>query len=389
MSHRPLFFLVAGETSGDIHAANLICELRRLCPQARFAGLGGPRMAQAGCEILYDLVSNLAIMLLLSVFTNLRSILRARKIALDFIDANAPDLVILIDFPGFNLNLARQLRKRRVRVAYYILPQVWAWSARRWRKLRDRTHQRLAILPFEKTWHEAKGLSVDYVGHPLYDHLAGVRVEDDLRARIAAPPEVRLLGLLPGSRRVEFLSTLPLMLKIARAVLDKLPETRVLIAPLPGLPDNTIRKAAQRSRVPLTILPESTYGIMKCADLCLVASGTATLELAFFETPMIVLYRVSPFMRLVGLLLLRVPHIALVNLVAGKQAVPEYLVWIDGVRPIAGQAVRLLTDDPSREAALCAIREVNRKTGGLPGATARAAQLLAAPFLDEGSRPPR
>ena len=376
VTRSPLFFIVAGETSGDIHAANLIRELRRLCPTARFAGLGGQRMEEAGCDLLYNLVDNLALMLFMAVFTQLRTILDVRGRALDFIERNSPDLVILIDFPGFNLNLAGKLRKRSVRVAYYILPQIWAWGEGRWRKLRDRTGKRLAILPFEKDWYAQRGVHVDYVGHPLYDHLESVKEVGDLREVADVRPGQKLLGLLPGSRRQEFLKNLPVMLRICGMVLKDVPDTKVVMSPIPGLSRNAISSEAERQEVAVTVAEGSTYRILRQADLCLAASGTVTLELAYFETPMVVLYRVNPIEALLGKLLLRVEHMSLVNLVGGREIVPEFLMWRDTCRDVADETVALLSREGARREQIEGMRRVNSRMGARPGATARAARVL-------------
>ena len=380
-NHGPLFFITAGDPSGDIHAANLIREIRRLHPDARFVGLGGPHMARAGCEILYNLVENLALMWFLSVIINIGRVIKSQRIALDFIDAHHPDLIIFIDFPGFNLTLGRWLRKRPCKVAYYILPQVWAWFSFRWRRIRKFSHQHLTILPFEQSWYAKRGFEVDYVGHPLYDHLTKLSVPDDLRDRIGAKSEEKIIGLLPGSRRQEVLTKLPLMLKATREIRRHVPGIRAVISPPPALPVETVQKLVRKYEVPVDVLADATYPIMKGSDLCLVTSGTATLEVAYFETPMIVVYRIKWWARIVARIFMHVRQIGLINLVAGEEIVPDLLLGSDDYRRLARSAVPLLVDDEARERMLAGIRRVNAMVAH-PGATARAAELLCA-SLDE------
>ena len=377
----PLFFIVAGDPSGDIHGANLIREIRRRRPDARFAGLGGPQMEEAGCRLLYNLVENLAVMWFLSVIVNIGRVIKSQRIALDFIDAHHPDLVIFIDFPGFNLTLGRWLRKRPYKVAYYILPQVWAWFSFRWRRIQRFSHYYLTILPFEQGWYAKKGMDVEYVGHPLYDHLAKLTVPDDLRDRIGAKPGEKIIGLLPGSRRQEVLTKLPLMLKAVREIRRHVPGVRAVISPPPTLPIERVQTLAHKLNVPLDVLADATYPIMKGSDLCLVASGTATLEVAYFETPMIVIYRIKWWARIVARIFMHVKQIGLVNLIAGEEIVPDLLLGRDDYRRVARATASLLEDDETRKRTLEELRRVNAMVAH-PGATARAAERLCA-FLDE------
>jgi len=379
----PLFFIVAGDPSGDIHAANLIGEIRRICPDARFAGMGGARMREAGCDELYDLVDNLAVMWFASVIVNMGRVIKSQRIALEYIDREKPDLVIFIDFPGFNITLGRWLRKRPVRIAYYILPQVWAWFSHRWRRIRKLSHEHVVILPFEKEWYARRGMEVEYVGHPLYDHLAQLTIAGDLRQRIGAREDEKLLGLLPGSRAQEMLKKLRVMLKTAREIQREVPKLRVLVSPAQGLDEAKVRRLARRCGVEIDIVPDAVYEMMKSCDLCLVASGTATLELAWFETPMIVLYRLAWFGFPIARASMQVPHMALVNLVAGREVVPEILLWRDDFKSIAADAIPILSDEAVRAKMIEGMRRVNDQIAH-PGATARAAELLARRFARDG-----
>lgn len=379
----PLFFIVAGDPSGDIHAANLIGEIKRLCPTARFAGMGGQRMREAGCEVLYDLVENLAVMWFASVIVNMGRVIKSQRMALEYIDREKPDLIVFIDFPGFNITLGRWLRKRPVRIAYYILPQVWAWFSHRWQRIQRLSHEHLVILPFEKEWYGRRGMEVEHVGHPLYDHLTALTVAGDLRERIGVREDEKLLGLLPGSRAQEMLKKLPVMLKTAREIRKEVPNVRVLVSPARGLDEGKLRRLASRFGVEIEILADAVYEMMKCCDLCLVTSGTATLELAWFETPMIVLYRLSWAAFPLACASMQVRHMGLVNLVAGDEVVPEFLLWRDDFKAIAAKAVPLLCDDAVRAQMIEGMRAVNEQIAR-PGATARAAELLAGRFVGEG-----
>jgi len=375
---RPLrFFVVAGEASGDLHASNLIKAIRRREPDAEIAGLGGPLMREAGCHLLHNLVEKFDIMWFWKACWNLHNVYRFQKDTLRYIDAEEtrPDVVILIDYPGFNLTLGRWLRKRTIPVAYYIAPQVWAWFPWRIRKIGKRVDRMIVILPFEVNLYRQKNIPVSYVGHPIIDSLQDVSIDESFRERLGLAADEKLVGILPGSRDQEVRRLLPLMLAVARLMKDEYPKIRFLVpvrqARLAPFVDEILSSAS----VAVERLEDRVYETMKFSDLCLVSSGTATLELAHFLTPMVVLYRISPLSYLISKPFMRTKHIGLVNILAGREIVPDMLLYRNRPDKVARAALDLLLDEPRRQRAIDDLRVLREKIDE-PGASDRAAAVI-------------
>jgi len=372
MSDLKIFFVV-GDHSGDLHAASLIREIRRLSPEAKIYGFGGPLMAEAGCELHYDLTT-LSIMWFRRVFYNLHKFCNLQRQALEKIDDDPPDALVLVDYPGFNLTLARWMKKRPIPVIYYIPPQIWAWFTHRVYKIRSRIQKVLTVLPFENHYYERAGIPVEYVGHPLFDHLRGVRLDREFISGIASA-EKPLVGLLPGSRDQEVKSLLPAMLKCSKKIKEDIGDVRFVIALAPAIHPETVSKIQHRFRTDYEIFRSKTYEIMTASDACLAASGTTTLELAYFGTPMVVLYRANLPSYIFGRSVMRTEYIALVNVIAGREIVPEMLMWRDNPPAIASRLERLLRDTSYREKVCEEMRQVI-SLADRPGASTLAAGAI-------------
>ncbi|HUV39782.1 MAG TPA: lipid-A-disaccharide synthase, partial [Planctomycetota bacterium] len=293
---RPLrLFFSAGDVSGDLHAANVIREIRRLRPDAVLEGLGGDRMQAAGCTIRHPL-TGMNVMWLKNVLRHMGTIFRTQRDTLDHFTRHRPDAVVLVDFPGYNLRLARRLWKHRIPVIYYISPQIWAWHASRIHRIRRHVTKVLCILPFEEKIYRDAGVPVEFVGHPLFDHLDEVTLDEGFCRQLRAEAPGRLIGLLPGSRDQEIRALLPVMAMAAARVLHALPDTLFAVSCLDERRETIVREVlAKHPRLPVRVFRGRTFEVMKEADFCMVASGTATLELAHYNTPMTILYRVNPF----------------------------------------------------------------------------------------------
>ncbi|MHB8766501.1 MAG: lipid-A-disaccharide synthase [Deferrisomatales bacterium] len=357
----PTVAFVAGEASGDIHAGNLLGALGRLAPGLTAWAVGGERLRAAGAEIVYP-AEQLSGMGLVEAAGRLPSILAARARVLDRFRRTPPDLFVPVDYGGLNLRLAGAARRLGIPVVYYIPPKVWAWGGWRARRVRAAVDEALVILPFEAPYWAGQGVPATYVGSPVLDHL-GLR-------RFAAEPDV--VGLLPGSRPGEVSRLWPLLLESARL----LAAGRALrfLAPLaPGLPRAALEGPAREAGVAVEVLDGRAQEVMERARLCLVASGTATLECALVGTPMVVVYRVSALTHALGRRLVRAPFIALPNLVAGRRVVPELVQ--PAAPAVAAEADRLLGDGPERGQMLRDLAEVRARLG-TPGASERAAQRL-------------
>jgi len=357
---------VAGEASGDLHAANLLVELRAQAPGLVAFGVGGERLRAGDLDVLAR-SEELSVMGLAEVVRELPRLLRlARRVRREAI-ARRPDVAVLVDSPDFNLPLARHLRRAGIPVVIYISPQLWAWRSGRVRRIRRDVKRVLCVLPFETEFYERHGVSAEYVGHPLVDELAPL-------IQASPPREPGTLALLPGSRWHEVDALLPGMLAATNLVRQAIPELRVRVIGAPGLePARLHERVAGEPQVEL--VSDNRHRALAGCSAALVASGTATLECALLDVPMAVGYRLHGLSYQLARRLVKVPHVGLVNLVAGERLAPE-LVQDDFTPPaLAGAAVALLgADGDTQRQGLARVRS---RLGGA-GASARAARAVLA-----------
>ncbi len=307
------YFFSAGEASGDLHAAQVIAALRKLDPEARFTFLGGDLMAEAaGCPPLIH-YRDMAFMGFTEVAKHLPEIFRNMRVARQAIDRERPDVVVLVDYPGFNLKLADYARSLGLKTVYYIAPKVWAWKEYRVKQLAKVTDRLLSILPFEKEWFSKRGLNVDYVGNPSVEEmdraLASMESADDFRRRHGLDTRP-ILALVPGSRKGEIAANLPVMDAVAR----RHPELQAVVAGAPGIDPEIYRKYTS-----LPVIGGTTLSLMAQAAVALVTSGTASLECALAGTPQVVCYRSVGWKWAHDLFthILKIPYVSLPNLIAG------------------------------------------------------------------------
>ena len=375
MSYR--IFIMAGEASGDFHGASLARALRERQPDMRLAGLGSHHMREAGVEILHDLTPHAAIGVfeVLSVMRRIHKVFRQMVARLD---SERPDAVVLIDYPMFNLRFARQAHERGIPVVYYVSPQIWAWNQRRAYLMARYVDRLLVVLPFEAEFYARFGVEATFVGHPLLDVLRDYRHDRRFATELGLPEDRFILGLLPGSRWSEIKYLLPILLKAAEKIDRRLEGITVAVAPAPSIPRETYESWQQRTPLPLRFFPGRTHEVMAGADLLLVASGTATLEAGIIGTPMIVTYKVSVASWLMTLLLVQdIKFCSLVNLVAGRELVPEILQWKVTPSRIARAAVSLYRRGGLHEMARTLADELRHRLGQ-PGAAGRAADEILA-----------
>ncbi len=370
----PSIMLVAGEASGDLHGATLARHLRRLAPSVSLVGMGGARMAEAGVGLLSD-VTRLAVVGGTGVASRLPAFYRAYRGLVRRLEAGPPRAVVLIDFPEFNLRLAKHAKRLGIPVVYFMPPQVWAWRRGRVRVIARLTTRVLVGFPFEVPLYEAAGARVAFVGHPLLDGLASPPTRRESRERLRIPAEATLVGLLPGSRQEEVKRLLPEMVQALALILAARPDVRSVLALAPTVDRALVNSFLATAPVEISVATGGTYDIMAASDLLLVASGTATLEAALVGTPMVVCYRVSRLFQMVGRLLIRVPWISLANIVAERPVVPE-LLQDDAAAPrLAGEALRLL-GSPAALATQRAAFALIRSRLGTVGVGERAARNI-------------
>ena len=372
----PTIMLAAGEASGDLHGAAVCRGLKGLAPACRLVGMGGARMAAAGMELLVDVTASAVVggSEALSRLPVLYRALHRLRAALE--EAPRPAALVLIDFPEFNLRLARAARRVGVPVVYFIPPQVWAWRRGRVRTIRRLVSLVLAVFPFEPPFYRLAGVPVAFVGHPLLDALADAPDRAAARRELGLAAGARVVGLLPGSRREEVARMLPVMGAAAARIRAATPEVQFVLARAPTVEAEAIARHVD-GMTGLTMVDGRTHAVLRAADLALVTSGTATLEAALLGTPMVVCYRLSRVSGLAARLLIRVPWISLANLTLGRAVVPElYQASATGER-LAEEALRLLENPGALDAQREAFRELAGRLGE-PGVGVRAARLVLA-----------
>lgn len=365
--------IVAGEASGDLHGASLVSELRKRDKRLVFFGIGGDGMKKAGVELVHH-VREMAFLGFFEVVRHLPLVRRVFRETRDLLEYRKPVCVILIDYPGFNLRLAREAKRRGIPVFYYIGPQVWAWGRGRVKKMARCIDRIAVIFPFEEAIYREAGLPVDYVGHPLKERVKASLTRAAFFRRMEFRSHCPTLGLLPGSRLQEVRHLLPEMLRACTLLRRSLPRLQVVLGMSPTLSledyapflpgDTSVRPVRGR-----------TYDVMGHSDAVLVASGTATLETAILETPMVILYRMAPLSYLLGRLLVKIPRIGLANIVADRPVVPELIQHRARAEHIAETVRPLLLDAKVRARIRKELRDVSRQLGKA-GASARAAQSV-------------
>lgn len=324
INNTPLVAIVAGEASGDQHAAYLIHEVKKTAPQVRFCGIAGPRMRAAGVEALFD-TSELAVVGLVEVLSHFKPIYRALQKMRRFLREERPDLLILVDYPEFNLRLAKTAKALGIKVLYYISPQVWAWRQYRVRKIGRRVDMMGVVLPFEVPFYEHAGIPACFVGHPLQHEVKSTLSRDQALLEFGFDPRRKALGLLPGSRRSEIARLLPVLLAAAEQIALEEPEIQFLLPLASTLNEADLAPYLREYRLPLKIIPGRTYEVMAACDVIVAASGTVTLEAALMGVPLVVIYKMNPLSYWIARLLVRVKYIALCNIIAGEKVAPELI----------------------------------------------------------------
>jgi lipid-A-disaccharide synthase len=365
--------IVAGEASGDLHGSKVAEAFRHLEPEILVFGMGGELLRRAGAEIVID-SSHLAVVGITEVLGRIGNLFRAYRALKTRIQKKEFDLLILIDFPDFNLRLARVAKGVGVPVLYYISPQVWAWRRGRTKKIVQRVQKMAVIFPFEVSLYQEAGLEAEFVGHPLMDVLGS----PSGNAPLSPLPEEwegdPLIALLPGSRRREVRSLLAPMIHAAEIITRKKGGAKFLVAAAPTVDPEEIRERLPSGGACITTVEGKTYQAVRAADLVIAASGTATLEIALLGKPMIIVYRVSPLSYWVGKTMIKVQWIGLVNIVAGRALVPELLQGEANGERIAEEALRILDNEGYRKEMIKGLAEVGRKLG-TPGAAARVSRM--------------
>jgi lipid-A-disaccharide synthase len=368
------FLISAGEASGELYGAHLIEALRRHLPAAEFFGVGGEHMRAAGCDTVVD-AARLSVVGISEIVSHLPRIYGDFRRLVRAADERRPDAAIVIDSPAFNFRVAREMHRRGVPVIYYVCPQLWAWRERRVERFHKWVKKALVIFPFEEQWYRERGVDAEYVGHPL----AGQPQPQAHRAQYASEHGLDAsqiwLGLLPGSRRKEVLMNLPALLEASSSLRDR----GQFLLPVASTLDRAWVKSLISGQPHIHLVGQAA-GALPHLRAAVVASGTATVEAALAGTPMVVVYRVSPLTWKLGRGLLRVPFIAMPNLIAGREVVPELLQSDFTAASVARKLAEILPDGPAREKMLAGLAEVNSRLRS-PGASGTASERAADAIL--------
>lgn len=367
----------AGETSGDIHAANLIKNLKTLNPNLRFFGIGAERMEAGGVDLVQRM-DKFSVVGTWEALVKLGGIRKVYKKLMEKAKKEKPTVAILIDYPGFNLTLARGLKKMGVKVVYYITPQVWAWGGFRVHLIKKYVDKAIVILRFEEGFFKKYGIDAAFVGHPLLD-----------REPVSPGPDKKSLGLdaekftialLPGSREKEVREILPLMLE-ASVLIAKKKDVQFILLKTSGVDEASYEGVLKKSRVPLSIIKDDTYGCLSISDFVFTASGTATLENVIMEKPMLITYKTSFLTFLLFKIFAKTPRftkrscIGLVNIIAGKEVVPEILQYDAKPKNLASGILGIISSKEKMEKQVQDLRQVKHALG-TSGASLRAARII-------------
>ena len=373
--------IVAGEASGDLHGAHIISALRRRNGDVTISGAGGTAMRRAGAQVVVD-IKELSVMGITAVLAKAPRIIKLMFRLKRFMAYTQPDLLILIDFPDFNLHLAGYAKKCGIPVLYYISPTVWAWRSGRVRKIKRRVDHMAVILPFEAPIYKKHGVPVTYVGHPLLDDTDVAKYSNVHRT--SRDLDYPRIALLPGSREDEVKRLMPSMLRAAQIVQKRVPQARFVISQAPSIDTYLIQDFVDAAPLQQTdIVSDPVGAVFYKSDMAIVASGTASLEATIYGIPSVIVYEVSEFSYWLGNKLVDVPHIGLANLIAGKRIIPELVQEDATAENMAGTALGLLTDPAAYDRMLDDIGEV-QKLLGRSGASDRVAAI--AYRLMEGRR---
>lgn len=363
-------FISAGEPSGDLHGASLIQELRRQQPETTFTGLGGPRMKEAGCDLIYPLC-DFAVVGLWQVLGNLHRFAAILKQATTHLRQVRPDAVVLIDYPGFHWHLAAAAHSLNIPVAYFVPPQIWGWASWRVNKMRRSVDHVLCSLPFEPEWYRKRGVEAEFVGHPYFDELAHQKLDNNFMME-QLRPGTPIIGILPGSRRSELHYNLPTLFNAAEMIHAARPDVRFRVACLKPEHADIARTALGKRNLPLEIHSGRTPEIIEASHSCMACSGSVSLELLYRRKPSTIVYQQHWTMIALGHLLKACKYITLVNLLAKKELFPEYFGARCHAPELSGHILRWL-EHPEQHASLIEELSEIREEVARPGACQRAA----------------
>jgi lipid-A-disaccharide synthase len=367
--------VVVGEASGDAHAARVVAALKQRAPDIKVTGIGGEKLRAAGMDVNIDF-SELAVMGLVEVLKRYRHLKSVFNQMVERLKTHRPDLLVLVDYPGFNLKLAKEAKKLGIPVAYYISPKVWAWRKGRVKTIRRVVDKMLVLFPFEVPIYEQAGIAVNCVGHPLVDAVKRTLTTSQAKENLGLEPDEKVIGLFPGSRRSEVEMLLPLMIQAAERIKQQQPGVQVVVPLAPGLSKETLAPILAVSRLPIQVVDSEFYELTSACDAIVAASGTVTLEIALLGVPHFICYRVSPVTYKILRRLVRIPYVGLCNIVTSKALITEILQDDVTVQRLEEELLDRLTRADQQAVAEDIRQQVSAALGPSGGADNAAEQLL-------------
>jgi len=366
--------IVAGEASGDLQAAHLVKALKSIEPHIEIFGVGGKKMREEGVEIIHDIVE-LAVVGFVEVLKHLRTFKGILESLLVLLETKKPDVVILVDYPGFNLRFAKYVKEKGIPVIYYISPQVWAWGKDRVKEIKKHVDKMIVIFGFEEELYKEAGVKVSFIGHPFLDIVRPSWKKEETIKHLHLKHHSTKIALLPGSRAKEIELHLPVMLKACRLINSRLPDAEFILSRRRELDKSIYNKIIASSKIKPHSLENRPYEIMEISDLVIVSSGSATLETAIMKKPMIVIYKTSLITWFLARNMIKIPNIGLVNVVAGKRIVPELIQFGLNAANLSRESLDILNNKNRQEAMKEDLKKVGERLGER-GAIERAAHLI-------------
>ena len=368
MTNPKRFLIIAGERSGDIHGGMLMKSLQKIEPTINFIGIGGKSMESAGLQSMFP-INKMAIVGFVEVIKHLKFFKQVEKTILDEIANNTPDRIILIDFPGFNLRIAKKIKAtHQIPITYYISPQLWAWKENRIKTIKECIDQMLVILPFEKDWYASRGMEVEWIGHPYLDHQTSDLSKEKLKSQYGVDNNL-LLTLFPGSRQLEVERHMPLLIKICKVLIANNNNLKIAIGLAPGV------ELKEDYREITVVETDDTHQLLAASDILLTASGTATLEAAILGVPMAVIYKLNILSWLLSKWLIKIDYIALPNIIFNQAVVPEFIQSSANPNSVINYLQNLIDDKQLRDSTGMKLANISKMLGE-PGASDRAANKI-------------
>lgn len=352
----------AGESSGDQHAAHMFLAMRNICPDVQGVGMGGGKMRQAGIDIRFD-SSGIGVIGLVEILKHYPDIRRALKTMKTVVAEEKPDLLVCVDYKEFNLKLAQFAKQQGVKVLFYVSPQVWAWRPGRVKTYGKAIDMMAVIFPFETAYYEAENIPVRYVGHPSVDKVHPQRSKSEDMQAFDLAPNRPVVGVLPGSRANEIKRMLPVMLEAVQWLADKQPALQFLLPQADSISDAVLQSYLQDCPVPIRVVKQQTYDAIQCCDAIMTTSGTASLEIALLQVPMVIAYRLSPLTYWLGKQLVKIPFIGLPNIIAGQGVVKELIQDTVTAENLGQEIESLLQDQRYRQSVLAGLQRVKTLLG--------------------------